>query len=182
MARFPLLVFAVLLLSGFALAQSSTRFEIFGGYSRLNDDFTGVTGSGLNGWNASVTFKSGSWFGIVADSSGFHASASCSPCSSKPYTFLFGPQVSAPFHGARPFARFLIGDSYASSSGFPFLTSANSFTYAVGGGLDYMLTGQIGLRGQGDFLFNKFRTNDNQLQYRIDQTPVRISTGVVFRF
>lgn len=79
MPRLLLVVLAALLWSSFAVAQSSDRFEVFGGYSYINGDFTGVNheatpGITLQGWNASVNVKSGSWFGIVADFAGYYPS------------------------------------------------------------------------------------------------------------
>src|ERR1035438_7908333 len=43
MPRFSFAVLAVLLFSGFAAAQSVNRFAVFGGYSYINGDFTGVS-------------------------------------------------------------------------------------------------------------------------------------------
>jgi opacity protein-like surface antigen len=190
MPRFLLAVLAVLLLSSFALAQPKTSFEIFGGYSYINGDFTGVTheaspGITLQGWNASVNVKSGSWFGVVADFAGYYPSHDFGggfTSSAKAHTFLFGPQVSLPVKRIKPFAHFLLGETYVVGSQTFLTTSDHSLTYAVGGGLDFALTDRIALRAQFDSLHNGFTTNDNQVQFVIDRRVVRISTGVVFRF
>lgn len=186
MARFLFAVFAVLL-SSFAPAQSSTRFEIFGGYSYLTNDYTLVSRHGLNGWNASVNFKPRSWLGLVADFSGFYPPSQnfgCPTCNQtgKAYTFLFGPQVSLSLHGFTPFARFLIGDGYASEHLAEPLKSNNSFSFAGGGGLDCALSRHFALRGQVDWLHTGIVTTDNQAQTKQRSNAARISTGIVFRF
>jgi opacity protein-like surface antigen len=185
MPRFLFCVFAVLLCGSFALGQSPDRFELFAGYSLVNADFTLTSRTVLNGWNASMNFKSGSWFGLVADFSGYYPSDFG---HAKAHTFLFGPQVSVSLDKITPFAHFLIGDtnvSYTADSSFPrfsFLSANNSFTYGGGGGLDYRFTPHLAVRGQADWLHNGFNTVDNQLSYRLNHNVARISTGIVFRF
>jgi hypothetical protein len=132
-----------------------------------------------------MNFKSGSWFGLVADFSGYYPSDFG---SAKAHTFLFGPQVSVSLDKITPFAHFLIGDtnvSYTAPSdlqNFRFFGANNSFTYGGGGGLDYRLTPHLASRGQADWLHNRFKTLDNQLSYRLKHNVARISTGIVFRF
>ena len=186
MHRFYLLGISLLVLGHAVSAQSSDRFEIFGGYSYLSGDFTTVTNSGINGWNASLNAKVKPWAGIVADFSAYYPSANfgcgqfCTT-SAKPYSFLFGPQVSLPFRRVAPFAQFLVGDTYVSSSGNS-LASANSFTFAVGGGIDFQINRHFALRGQVGLFHNGFTASDNQLQFKVNHNPVRASTGLVFRF
>src|ERR1022692_165948 len=189
MPRFSFAVLAVLLFSGFAAAQSVNRFAVFGGYSYINGDFAGVSNensqlSGLNGWNASAEVKAKEWLGFVADFAGYYPSLSNSglPSSATAHTFLFGPQVALPIKRISPFAHFLLGDTYVvGNRTFP-ATSDTSFTYAVGGGVDFALTGRVALRAQFDSLHNGFITRDDQARFLIEQRVVRISTGVVFRF
>lgn len=191
MPRFMFAVLAVLWFCSFALAQSKTSFEVFGGYSYINGDFTGVTheaspGITLQGWNASVDVKSGRWFGLVADFAGYYPShdfGGTFTSSAKAHTFLFGPQVSLPVKRIKPFAHFLLGDTYVvGSQTFLSKSSDNSFTYAFGGGVDFAVTGRIALRAQFDSLHNNFTSYDNQVQSLIDHRVMRISTGVVFGF
>jgi len=180
MPRLLFAFLAALLFSTFAQAQAKTGFEVFGGYSYINGDFTGTTPDGaagltLQGWNASLDFKSGSWFGMVADFASYYPGG-------KAYTFLFGPQVSLPVKRVKPFAHFLLGDTYVTGPRTFATTSNNSLTYAFGGGVDFALTGRIALRAQFDSLHNNFTSIDNQVQHLIDRRVVRISTGVVFHF
>src|SRR5579863_2616317 len=72
MRHYLLFGFAFLLLCNCARAQSSDRFEIFGGYSYLSGDFTTVTNGGVNGWNASLNAKVKPWVGVVADFSAYY--------------------------------------------------------------------------------------------------------------
>ena len=185
MCRFLIVVLAALLFSHFALAQSSDRFEIFGGYSYINGDFTGVSNEGtqlnLQGWNASAEVKGRQWLGFVADFGGYYPSLGAS--SAKAHTFLFGPQVSLPLKRITPFAHFLAGATHVAGSQ-TFLThqSQSSIAYAIGGGVDFAVTDRFALRAQFDSLHNDFTSQDNQTQPLIDRRVVRISTGIVFRF
>src|SRR5579863_4618593 len=143
MRHYLLFGFAFLLLCNCARAQSSDRFEIFGGYSYLSGDFTTVTNGGVNGWNASLNAKVKPWVGVVADFSAYYPNENfgCGQAcvtSARPYTFLFGPQLSAPIRRFTPFVHFLVGDTYVGSAGSA-LVSANSFTFAAGGGADLQL-------------------------------------------
>ena len=187
MPRFLFAVLAVLLLPSLVSAQSSSRLEIFGGYSYLNNDYTLVSHHGLNGWNASVNFKPRPWLGLVADFSGFYPPSQnfgCPSCNrtGKAYTFLFGPQVSLPLHGFTPFAHFLIGDGRASEHLAEPLKSNNSFSFAAGGGLDCALSRHFALRGQLDWLHTGIVTTDDQAPTKQRSNSARISTGIVLRF
>jgi opacity protein-like surface antigen len=182
MVRSLLVAAILLLLSLSAVAQTTDRFEVFGGYSYFGGSYTAeeIFPTNPSGWNVSATGKLKRWIGITADFSGYSQSNSAD--SANAYNFLFGPTVSLPFHRFTPFAHFLLGDSHVSPSSSPFLTSNNSFALAVGGGLDYTVINHIALRFQIDRLHNGFTTSDNQLQYRVDHNFPRISTGIVFRF
>jgi len=189
----PLLSF-VLLLSVLSAAQSSTRTEIFGGYSYINQDISltyPFGNSGLNGWNASVTFAVKRNLGVVADFSGFYPSYS-SGCgqacndTARMHTLLVGPQVSINHGRWKPFARFLIGDTnmYTYNAGIDAstFTSNNSLTFGAGGGVDFNLTPRLAFRGQVDWLHNGFQTSDNQRTNEEIHNVVRFSPGLVFRF
>jgi opacity protein-like surface antigen len=176
----------------------SNRIEIFGGYSLVTGDFTGISNDRnthiLNGWNASANFKANRWLGLDADFSGFYPSYTYAglgglTVKARSLSYLFGPQVSVPLPKIKPFVHFLVGGThvgYPQPSGCPqplcTSTSDNSFTFAVGGGVDFVLTKHLALRGQVDVLHSRFSTSDNQLTYRYHETNARISTGIVFRF
>jgi len=195
MRRFLLLVLALTLLAGWSTAQSANRGELFGGYSYIAEDFslTHSSSGGLNGWNASGTFKAFRNLGFVGDFAGYYPSFNegcagqyCSQ-SAKIHTFLFGPQVSATSGRLMPFVRFLFGDTNLHSSiaggvSNATFTSTNSLTYGAGGGVDVRLTDRFAARGQVDWLHNGFQTSDDQRTSAERHNVVRVSTGIVFRF
>lgn len=194
MRRFlPLLLF-VSSITTLSLAQSENRGEIFGGYSYLSQDFSlsnPLGNSGVSGWNGSADFALKPNIGIVADFSGFYPSynpgcqGNCNT-TAKVYTFLVGPQVSMTRGRWRPFARFLIGDTYMSTQlggvSSATFTSNDAVTFGLGGGLDYSVTRRFALRGQFDWLHNGFKTTNSSLANDEIHNVARISTGVVFRF
>lgn len=181
-------VIVVTVLSVFCLGQSSERLTVFGGFSFVPQDFslTNPDGGHLIGWNASATFPLRPRVGVVADVSGYYPSydfgcgAFCAQ-NAKIQSFLFGPQISVTRGRLRPFARFLLGDTYMSTSMNTF-TSSNSLTFGAGGGVDESLTHRFALRGQVDWLHNSFQTSDNQRYNQEHRNVVRISTGLVIRF
>src|ERR1700687_555574 len=72
--------------SSSAQAQSAPpRVEIFGGFSYLHTDFQfpAIAHGDNRGWNVSATFNVRSWFGLVADFSGYRGSSilSCRTCT-----------------------------------------------------------------------------------------------------
>jgi opacity protein-like surface antigen len=182
MAR-SLLVAILLSFSLSVAAQSTPRFEFFGGYSYFDGSYTaeGIFPNHPSGWNVSATGNLNRWVGFTADLSGYSQSDGIGD-SANAVNFLFGPTVSLRLHRFTPFAHFLFGDSHVSPSGTSLLTSTNSFAFAVGGGLDYAVVKHIALRFQIDELHNGFTTSDNQVQYRVDHNLPRISTGIVVRF
>lgn len=196
MLRCWLLVLAGMLWCVSGWAQSTDHVEVFGGYSLVTGDFTGTFGDRnthiLNGWNASANFKATRLLGFVADFSGYYPSYTYQGIGgltsrAKTLSLLFGPQVSVRLSKVTPFAHALLGVThigYPAASGCPqcVATSANSFAYALGGGIDFDLTRHLGIRGQADLFHNGFSSGDNQTTYRYHETNARISTGLVFRF
>ncbi len=199
MGRLFPVISTLFLLCGFNLGQSSPdRVVVFGGYSLVTSDFTGTFADGsthiLNGWDASASFRAARLLSFVADVSGYYPSYTYPglgglTVSARSHSFLFGPQVSVPLSRVTPFAHVLLGVThigYPQPSGCPqpecVATSANSFSYALGGGIDFYLTKHLGLRGQADLFHNGFSSHDNQLTYRYRELNARIATGIVFRF
>jgi hypothetical protein len=171
----------------FLLSSLSTAFaqipkgNIFIGYSYMSADVPNTSErQSLNGWEGSIEGKVLPFIGIVADGSGHYGTTQFFVCPAPPtlgcggvngnfYTALFGPRVSASFHGVRPFAHFLVG--IANTSG---ANSDTSFASAVGGGVDLKLAPIIGWRFQGDYIHTHFSG--------APQGHARISTGIVLRF
>jgi hypothetical protein len=170
---------SVLLFAAFSVAQSADRVEIFGGYSIMTPDFTGSVPKGASGWNVSGTVNFPRHFGIVAEISGFSPSGSdpCASCGGGSFAhyhaFLGGPQASIRLGPIKPFAHFVMGQTWGS------LTHADSqfggdfsyFTYGAGGGADFTLNRWFAIRAQADLLHVGSPGN-----------VARISTGLVFRF
>jgi len=191
MSRSLSVVFAVVLLRALCVGQSperqsSGRVDVFGGFSFVPQDFSLTTDGGhLFGWNASATFPQPHHLGVVADVSGYYPSynfgcgSGCAQ-SAKVHSFLFGPQVSVTRGQFKPFARFLLGDTYI--TGLSTFTSSNSLTFGAGGGVDISLSHRFALRGQVDWLHNMFQTSDNQRYNQEHRNVARLSTGLVIRF
>lgn len=141
------------------------RSNVFLGYSYNHLDFgQGVTRN-TNGYEFSGEGQVLPFLGLVADYSGYYGSTNIHE-----QNFLFGPRVSANVGRFTPFGQILFGVGHLGSYG----ASDTSFAQAVGGGLDYHITGPIAWRNQVDYL----RTS----LFNGTQNNVRISTGLAFRF
>jgi opacity protein-like surface antigen len=121
-----------------AVAQETPKFELFAGYSLLNE--TKILSNdrpNLNGWNLSLAGNLNHWFGIEGDFSGhygrpdatlvapicgFFPGASCIPAvvitktrlSLKQHNFLFGPKLSFRRSRVTPFVHALFGGAHIS--------------------------------------------------------------------
>jgi len=168
-------------------AQSSgDRYEIFGGYSLVTNDFTGIQFDNqrhlMNGWSTAFTYKPVPLFGITADVSGYRVSSSNS-LSAHSLNFLFGPTLSLPLSRVTPFAHILFGPVHVSyPNGCRQCSGTSAFSYALGGGADFFFTKHVGLRGQVDFFHNGISSLDNQLDSLYHQNTARITTGLALRF
>lgn len=158
-----------LILFAFAPALHAQYFlpkaNVFLGYSYNHMDFgQGVTRN-LNGYEFSGEGQVLPFLGLVADYSGHYGSNSLHE-----QNFLFGPRVSATVGRFTPFGQILFGAAHLGSIG----SSDTSFAQAVGGGLDYHLSGPLAWRNQIDYLRSSL--------YNGTQNNVRLSTGLSFRF
>ena len=154
-----IVLIGILMTAGVAMAAS--KAEVFAGYQYTRFD----GGVNANGWNAALTGKFNSFFGITADFSGAYKSGI------KWTSYTFGPQISAPTPIIRPFAHFLVGGMTTSVAG----GHSTAFDTMIGGGFDYghgMLNWRL---AQVDWiiLHNSGSTNRNN---------ARISTGLLLRF
>jgi len=188
MRKVAVIVFAIFLLSGLALAQIPTSGNVFFGYSYANTDLSGSRSS-TNGWEATVEGKVLPFIGIAADFSAYYGSENVAfptPCpvslpncgavivvnvGTAEHNYLFGPRVSIPVSKFRPFAEVLIGAGHINAHA---AGSDTSFATAIGGGLDYKLLRILAWRFQGDYLRTSF--------FSSTQNNVRLSTGIVVRF
>ena len=195
----PFLVFLIGMIATAVMAQSDTYGNLYVGYSFLSNDvsvssaigFTSTGRANMNGWNAAAEVKLFRWLGGVADFNGSYGSVPvecdvfsphnpgiCPPVSTVNthfYTYLFGPRLSVSLGRVRPFAEVLVGLASQSLQPPTFSpTNDSHVATAVGGGLDYRLTGRLGWRVQADYL--------NTTLFKHTQHDIRATTGIVFRF
>jgi|SRR5580704_8139459 hypothetical protein len=162
-----LLAAMVLCTSLTAKAQFQPHAEVFGGYSYMRYNPTGVDVN-LNGWNASVNFKLFPVLGIVGDFAGDYGSPG--GISSSVHTYMFGPQFSLPSR-VSPFAHILFGGGHLNVSG----ATDNSYAMEFGGGIDVRATHNLG--------FRLFELDDVYTRFGgFNQNNARASAGIVLRF
>jgi opacity protein-like surface antigen len=172
-----LLTSVLLVLSCFTVAQDqdNSKANIFIGYQythvALGHD---INGFNLNGWNASLSGYFNEYLGISTDLSGGYGSPS--GVSTSTYTYLFGPIVRFPNSSKMtPFGHVLLGGAHLNASGFGLSGSDNSFSWAMGGGVDVKVSPRFAVRlAQADWLRTQF----------VDSTQSNFgySGGVVFKF
>jgi hypothetical protein len=173
-------------------SDSEHKFDIFVGYSFLNNNLAAVDDDGpvqlVHGYAASVKFNLNRNFGILADFSG-HNGAMNSPAfdthqTEDQYYFLFGPEVSHSFGKARISGHVLVGvaNQHFGETNEDGSSKSHNFAAGVGGSFDWMFTSRWGWRVlQFDYLtsLNSF-ANDDGFTARVNN--VRGSTGLIFRF
>ena len=175
-----------------AMSQDTPRVEVFGGYSLLHD---GNASASFQGWNASSTAYVNRWFGITADFSGHYSTTNTSflvapgvpeevRTTQRIHTFMFGPHLAYRKSRYVPFGQALFGVNHTGgnlsvtcslcSSVGGFFPSSNTFSMALGGGMDIAVGHGISVRPvQAEYILRRISSfNDNQFRY---------STGVVFR-
>jgi len=184
MRKFVILVVAGVLTAGVSSAQVPvpTSGNVFFGYSYYNTPL-GVNRQSLNGWQGSVEGKVLPFIGIVGDFSAnygnlnFPAVCGLPPCpvslsiNSHVDNLLFGPRVSVPISGIRPFAEALFGFGHVSTHG---AGNDTSFATGIGGGIDFRLIRILAWRVQGDYIHTHL--------FDTPQNDVRLATGIVVRF
>ena len=144
-------------------AQAQDTGEVFGGFSYMH-----FRGANLNGWEAAGQYKFADWLGGVADFDGHYGSIGGIGTST--YTYLFGPQISAP-SSVSPFGHLLLGGAHNSTGG----VGTSSFSMAIGGGIDAEVFNGLHWRlFQADYLLTQFGGGS--------QNNFRFSTGIVIKF
>ena len=168
-ARFlGLLTSIVLVLSCFAAGQDhfaphQTKADIFGGYQ-----FTHVAlGYSFNSFNLNL--------GVSADFSG-GSYGGPSGVNGKVYPYLFGPTARFPKHTKMtPFGHVLFGVAHLKASSLSLSGSDNSFSWAMGGGLDVYVSPRFSVRlAEADWVRTQFADST--------QSNFRCSGGVVIKF
>lgn len=151
----------------------TSKADIFAGYSYLRFDSASMGlphQINLNGWAAAGTvYVYKPWLGIVADFSGNYGKNY--GLAFNAYSLLTGPELTYRQHRNAIFIRGLLGVARNTVSG----TTSSGFEYGGGGGLDIGLRPHFAVRAfQADYL--KTHT------FGVDQTNIRVSTGLVFHW
>lgn len=189
-----------------ALAQDSPKYEVFAGYSFMDEHINGYGPSnGLNGWESSLTGYVNKWAGIEADFSGFYGTAGENGAYKPSFTFMAGPHFAFRNRSrVTPFIHLLAGGVHGSSTlinlslspcvvGQPCLStitqSQTAFAAAGGFGIDVKVSRSISIRAiQADYLFADFSGHPLNpplpaLYFSPGQEhSVRLSAGIVFSF
>jgi peptidoglycan-associated lipoprotein len=188
-----LTILSILILSGAAAGAQvaapvepfPARLDLAGGYSftRANAPPASCGCFDMNGGFASGAFNLSQWFGIEGRFTIGHASNISSLGQDLTLmTFTGGPKVTWRTYRFAPYGDFLVGGARGSGSFFPtgsgYSTTASSFAWSTGGGIDVRLTDRFSLRAvDAQFLrtgFPNAATNtENHLQ---------ISAGIVLHF
>ena len=199
MRKVPMMLFLIVALNASMAAQDRNRFEVFGGYSLehvapCGTSFGGcvVEGSPLpsvnfNGWNAAVTGYFYRSLGVTADFSGHYAGNVMNNGfdlgSVHRYTYLFGPTYAIHLQRATVFARALFGGISEGAPTTVIHLDYNEFMWAVGGGLDVILSRHFAVRpAQLDYERHgvaSFGTGSNPT---VPTNGLRYSAGLVLRF
>jgi opacity protein-like surface antigen len=190
-----------------AFGQDVPRIEIFGGYSYLNYDTSGVRNALLsieipttvtsrtntNGWEATPAYNFSKWGGVEADFSG-HYKGNCEgviglTCSN--LSFMGGPRLTYRRGRLTIFAHGLFGGDRVSLSassstifgssiaGFSASVYETKFALAAGGGADYALGKRLSIRiAQVDYVLTK-HFGEFGISH---QNNIRVSAGIVFTF
>jgi len=183
MLRFlSLVTYILLVLTCFCAAQEEhSTVNLFAGYQythvALGHNFNGFN---LNGWNVSGSGFFNKYLGVSADFSGSYGSPQIhvlnTHVSAQTYTYLVGPIVRFPV-GSKitPFGHLLFGGAHMNANSFGLSGSDNSFSWAIGGGVDANVHPNIAIRlAQVDWLRTQFVDST--------QSNFRYSAGVVFKY
>jgi hypothetical protein len=168
-----LLALDTILLGSPSVARAANMGDISLGYSRTGDNTFYPNVGGLNGWDVDGQIHWKPFIGAEGDVAHYGLGAD----SSIPRTtsVLFGPKLSVGAAGFKFFGHFLVGGEHSANSGGPTPISHGSFAYALGGGADLPLAPFFAWRVQVD----RFTA---PLIAPAGGTPLRFTTGIVFRF
>jgi peptidoglycan-associated lipoprotein len=164
---------------------SPSHFDLAAGYNfiRANAPPGSCDCFSLNGGFVSGDFQLSPWFGLKGEFTGQHASKISSLGQDLTLTtFMGGPEVSWVHMRFTPYVDFLLGGAHAGNSYFPTSasgsSSASSFAYSPGGGLDVNLTSRISVRAvDAHYLHTAFPNGTNGVQHQL-----QIGAGIVVHF
>ena len=171
-------VMALLFVTGVAMpspaAAQGGSVNVAGGYSLLRDEGQNFS----KGWFASVGGGISSWLEVVGEASGNYRTFSSiegDELDARIHSFLAGPRFVADGGRVHPFAQVLFGVARASAEFDGESISDSAFAWQPGGGIDFDLTRNVGVRTgvNGRFI----RDSGNGL----DTNEFQFVVGVVFR-
>lgn len=184
-----LMAFGVAVASGqqapVAPAATSANYDVALGYNytRANAPPGGCDCFGLNGGFIAADFHFNDWVGITGKFTMGHAN-DIGPLGQDLTlsTFTVGPRFTYRMSRMSIFGDFLLGGAHGSGSYFPTATgsttSASSFAYSTGGGIDIPITHRIGWRViDAEYLHTSLPNGINDSQHQLE-----LSTGIIFHF
>ena len=153
--------------------HAANKGDISLGYSRAGSDIFYSNTPGLNGWDVDGQIYWKTFIGIEGDAAHYGLGAN----STVPRTtsVLFGPKGSVSVAGFKFFGHLLLGGEHSANSGGPTSISGGSFAYVIGAGADVPVFPFFAWRVQIDRFSAPVQSPSNG-------TPVRFTTGIVFRF
>lgn len=166
-----LLIAGVVLLfgAGSACAQTASKADFFVGYQyeHLNPG-----GRGCHGFDVNLAYNVKDWIGGVGDFGYCKETGLPSGVGGHDFNYMLGPRVTYRNNSKlQPYGQVLLGGQNESIGG----TSANSFAFTLGGGVDYKYNDRFSIRViQAEYLWNHFGgTGWNN---------ARIQAGLVYTF
>jgi peptidoglycan-associated lipoprotein len=161
------------------------RFSLSLGFNHMNANAPPGQADyfGLNGGYVSGDFYLTHWLSIAGEFTGGHANdISLLGQDLTLTTYQAGPKVSLTGHRFVPYGQILFGGAHGSDSYFPtatsFTTSASSFAFSPGGGLDVNLTHRIAIRAvDADYLRTSLPNGSSN-----SQNHLMIGAGVIIKF
>jgi opacity protein-like surface antigen len=137
--------------AGNAYAQETPAFDVSGGYSFLRDQ---SVEENFHGWVASATGNFSPLFGITGEIGGNYKTVQIlgTDLNFSVHSYMAGPRFTARGSaGFTPFAQLLVGAARASGSVLGFSASGTEFAMQPGGGVDFWLQPNVGIRAGGDY-------------------------------
>ena len=153
-----------------ALAQDTPKADVFGGYSLTRSEDTN-----LHGFEASLALNLGGSFGVVVDLSGHFATVDGIDVSRT--FFLAGPRLARRGDDLTIYGQVLVGGVRTSAGvevlGVNISEQSTDLAGTVGGGVDFRVAGNWGVRLQGELAVIR---GDGKTS-----TEPRASLGIVYR-
>jgi hypothetical protein len=175
-----------------AQTDSSSRYQLYGGYSFLSNSLNGVSGSQqpLNGYE--IAFAIPPWHHLRYKMNVFQYSGTNLGAAEHPYFVMAGGQYGKNFGREYVFVEALAGIGNVNADWGANGTIANtaSFSAVSGGGIDTPLSPHFAFRAQGDYQYAYFKQEATRnpgtgVPTYVPGLPTnfaRISTGIVWRF